>query len=252
MPHTKFALVGAASAENLSKEEARLIDWLHAGYSGDMKFLSRDPHKRCDPRLVLPKCKTVIVAAMRFEDMPVLAKDFAAAATSRNDSSERHCELKRTNLPLYLTREDYHAVMTRELNALVKALREKHPNAEFKCYVDTGPVLEKAWAVRAGLGFIGKNTLFISPKFGSQLALGVVLTTAEVATVKPPVALRNSQNCGECRACIDACPEKALVAPFKLDARRCRSYKFFIEKKIGGCDICQNVCPFNKTTLEDV
>jgi epoxyqueuosine reductase len=208
--------IGIANVDAI--EFNHLKGWLDKGFHGQMGWITRNIERRCDPRLVLPGCKSMIVCAMKHDDI----------------------------------HEDYHKVMMKKLEFVVAAIREEHPETQCKCYVDTGPVLEKAWGVRAGLGFIGKNTLLISPEYGSQMALGVVLTDVEVRSQKPEIRCLTSDFrfpasiCGSCRKCLDACPTGALVAPYILDARKCISYKFFISKEKGGCDICQDVCPFNK------
>lgn len=219
---------GIASAGDPPSELEHLTAWLDRRYNGRMDFLARDPEKRCDVRRTMHGCRTVIVAAMKYDSMP-LGHTYTISAQ---------------NTPKYLLHEDYHIVMMKKLEALIKELKRRHPAARFKCYVDTGPVLEKAWAAKAGLGFIGKNTLLISQEHGSQMALGVVLTDMELrpATCVRPV---KPAGCGSCTRCLDACPTNALVAPYVLDARKCISYKFFIEKKHGGCDVCQEVCPYN-------
>ncbi|PIR16405.1 MAG: hypothetical protein COV46_08495 [Deltaproteobacteria bacterium CG11_big_fil_rev_8_21_14_0_20_49_13] len=231
-----------------------LRDWLDKGYNGQMSFLTRDPARRCDPRKIMPSCKTVIIAATRYNDMP--------------KSVDTHLIPELSVCPRYLQHEDYHVIMMEKLESIVSELKKEHPDAEFKCYVDTGPILEKAWAASAGIGFIGKNTLLISPTHGSQLALGVVLTSVSLQGSEATEAISRTQlnsgdcfarpwrthndnvGCGSCTACIDACPSGALVKPYTLDARKCISYKFFIEKKDGGCDICQNACPYNNLNQE--
>ena len=234
-----FTKIGIAEASLLGTERGYLKQWLCRGYNGQMAFLTRNPERRCDPRAALPECKSVIVAAMKFNEMP-------------HKNNPPH-------LPKYLQYEDYHKVMMERLEAVADTIKREHPEAQCKCYVDTGPVLEKAWGVKAGLGFIGKNTLLISPEHGSQMALGVVLTNAPSLQPSPSPARRlfggrgegeggndNVTRCGTCTACISACPTGALVAPYILDARKCISYKYFIEKVEGGCDVCQDVCPYNR------
>lgn len=239
-------ITGITNADTLNAESNRLHEWLTKGYHGELNFLARSPERRCNPKQIMPECKTVIVAAMRYEEMPTWL-----SLRAKQSNPEHAIEFSgsprpsgaRDNMPLYLQHEDYHKVMMKKLEAIVAEIKHEYPDAKCKCYVDTGPVLEKAWGVKAGLGFIGKNTLLISPLFGSQMALGVVLTSIDCHSCES----RNPElDCGSCTACIDACPTKALVAPYILDARRCISYKFFIGKEKGGCDICQDVCPYNR------
>lgn len=227
--------IGIAEVSSLDTELARLKKSIAQGYHGSMGFLARDIERRCDPGKIMPECKSVIVAAMGYDSMPQLT------------NSQTH-ELK--NLPKYLQHKDYHVVMMEKLQKIVAEIKQDNPDVQYKCYVDTGPILEKAWAVRAGLGFIGKNTLLISPTMGSQMALGIILTSISPPSLTLSLGGGGKKggggHCINCTACIDSCPTGAIVAPYTLDARKCVSYKFFIEKKTGGCDICQDVCPFNK------
>ncbi len=254
-----LSAIGVAPAHDLDDEYARLLDWMSHGYHGNMAWLAKSARKRCDPAHVMAEPKSVIVCAMRYEDMP-----------KKNPPSPPFS--KGGIIPKYLLHEDYHIIMMEKLETVAQAIKAEYPDMRYKCYVDTGPVLEKAWGARAGIGFIGKNTLLISPEHGSQLALGVVVTSvslrlsagclAEGAGGDEAIprkqlnsgdchapfhgARNDSATCGTCTACIDACPTKALISPYILDARKCISYKFFIEKQINGCDVCQDVCPFNK------
>lgn len=251
--------------ESLDASGTHLTNWLSKGFNGQMTFLAREPLRRSDPRKIMPDCKSVVVCAMRYDEMPERVSELRVAGSGAEQIKSSEFGVVGSELGVeYLRHEDYHAVMLRELEQVAREIRSEHRDAECKCYVDTGPVLEKAWGERAGLGFIGKNTLLISPEFGSQMALGVVLTNVEglaslrvnglrvlnPQTHKPAnsqtTKLSTDQRCSNCTACIDACPTKALVAPYTLDARKCISYKFFVEKKEGGCDICQSVCPYNK------
>jgi len=240
-----FTMIGCATATNLDEDYARLLNWLAKGYHGNMAWLAKSAKRRCEPAQIIAEPATVIVCAMRYNEMPVRVQSPAGGMSAPDGSKVK-----------YLQHEDYHIVMMKKLEALVSEIKKDHPNARCKCYVDTGPIMEKAWAVRAGLGFIGKNTLLISPEHGSQMALGVVVADTEVRSQMSDVGFQTSDfrlpaadffrsPCGPCTACIDACPTKALVAPYILDARKCISYRYFIEKKEGGCDICQDICPYN-------
>ncbi len=250
--------IGIAPAHDLGDEYTRLLDWMSHGYHGNMAWLAKSARKRCDPAHVMAEPKSVIVCAMRYEDMPRRSPPLTGGDEGEGASSPppspppRHTAggqaSRGRGQVKYLLHEDYHIIMMQKLEAVASALKAEYPDMRYKCYVDTGPVLEKAWGVRAGLGFIGKNTLLISPEHGSQMALGVVVTNIPLLC-KEGLTLplrRGGNSCNSCTACLDACPTKALVAPYILDARKCISYKFFIEKQQGGCDICQNVCLFNK------
>ena len=263
-------LIGLAKANVLKDESVRLANWLGEGYHGGMLFLAREPAKRCNPQRIMPDCKSVIVLAMGYDEMPlkrvILSPSTSLRVNSANElmhsgylSVASLSQDDRNVLARYLLYKDYHKVMMEKLKAVAAELQQEYPDVQCKCYVDTGPVLEKAWGVRTGLGFIGKNTLLISPELGSQIALGVILCNwnlgwrgwacehlPRAAAQKPRSDRTPNSNCFYCTACIDACPTKALVAPYVLDARKCISYKYFIEKVEGGCDICQDVCPYNK------
>ena len=154
----------------------------------------------------------------------------------------------------YARGEDYHVFMMGKLKDLVDEIHKRQPNAKAKLCVDTSPVLEKALAARAGIGWIGKNSILINEKFGSWFILGEIITDLEIEPDEPSV-----NRCGDCSACIDACPTTALIEPKVLDSRRCISYltlehrgplpeemKTFVSEGQYGCDVCQEVCPFNK------
>jgi epoxyqueuosine reductase len=241
--------IGVAEATRLDNELEHLGSWLKDGLNGQMAFLAKGPQRRCDPREVMPSCKSVIVCLMRYADMPT-RMSFPRKRESHGCTEDPRLRGD-DSVPKYLRHEDYHEIMGEKLEAVAADIRGAFPEAECRCYCDTGPVLEKAWAVKAGLGFIGKNTLFIHPQYGSQLAIGVILCSVDGEKISPSplrerAGVRESHNCGSCSACIKACPTGALVAPCRLDATKCISYKFFIAKKDGGCDICQSACKFNR------
>ncbi len=238
-----FCEVGVARAEPLEKEFARYLAWLERGYHGAMAYLERNLERRADVRAILPGAQSVVVVAYNYY-VPASHDAFA-------QEPHRYGKISR-----YAWGDDYHEVLRPKLEALAATLSELVPGAESRLYIDTGPVLEKAWAVRAGIGWQGKHTNIISRRYGSWLFLGVLITTAEL---EPDVPLQDY--CGTCTACLRACPTGALVEPYVLDARRCISY-WTIEVKpetpipdeiaehmegwIFGCDICQEVCPWNR------
>jgi len=208
--------------------------WLDAGYAGTMAYLERGRAKRLDPRQVLPGARAVIAAALNYYQGPDAA---GPAHASR-----------------YAWGDDYHAVMEPRLHALLDDLAGAAPGVTGRVYVDTGPVLERDLAARAGLGWLGKNTMLLHPALGSWFFIGVVLTTAELAPDAPL-----PDRCGSCTQCLEACPTQAFVAPYVLDARRCVSYLTIehrgpipreLRAPIGtwafGCDVCQAVCPWNR------
>lgn len=211
--------------------------WLEAGHAGEMAYLERSREKRLDPRNVLPGARSVIVVAQYYYQ-----GNLPEAESWRPVSR-------------YAWGRDYHTVMTPKLETLLCYLQEvAGPETRGKVYVDTGPVLERDLAARAGLGWIGKNTMLLHPSLGSWFFLGVILTTAELSRDTPM-----ADHCGSCAACLDACPTEAFTEPYFLDARRCISY-LTIELKgaipedlrpqmgewIFGCDVCQEVCPWNR------
>jgi epoxyqueuosine reductase len=232
-------------------ELAHLGDWLDRGYAGEMNYL-RDP-RRADPRLALDGAQSVIVVALNYNS-PYPAPPSSDEATGGPDESPRGW------ISRYAWGDDYHEVLRGKLNTLVAALREHFPESfEARAYVDTGPVIERVAAKYAGLGWLGKNTCLINQQLGSWLFLGVILTTLPLEPSlahpqSPPADL-----CGTCTRCLDACPTQAFPEPYVLDARRCISYltielresipvelRHGVGSAVIGCDICQDVCPWNR------
>jgi epoxyqueuosine reductase len=210
--------------------------WLEAGYAGTMGYLERRLEERLDPARVLPGAHSVVCVALNY---------YQGEAT---DPSWRP-------VARYAWGRDYHDVIAPRLARLAELLRDA-AGARSRGYVDTGPVLERDLAARAGLGWIGKNTMLLHPRLGSWFFIGVLLTTADLAHDEPL-----ADRCGTCRACLDACPTGAFVAPYVLDARRCISYLTIehrgdIDASLRpgmagwqfGCDVCQDVCPWNRKT----
>ena len=237
-----FSSAGVAPAHSLDQDEKALEDWLAAGKHGGMSYMAREPHRRSHPQVILPEARSLLVLAMNYKP----------SVSPQAISSKRSGRISR-----YAWGEDYHALIEDRLAHLETTIREVG-GKEVVCrsYVDHGPVLEKAMARQAGIGFIGKNTLLITEKAGSWVFLAVILTSLELEPDQP-----RSSDCGSCSLCLDACPTGALTAPFQLDARRCISY-LTIENKgeipgefksqmnhwLFGCDICQEVCPYNEHT----
>jgi epoxyqueuosine reductase len=199
-----------------------------------MAYLSRRFDERVDPRAYLPGARSVICVAMNYY---------------RGDPGPA----KGARIARYAWGEDYHDVVKERLHALADWLRQQMPGIETRACVDTAPVMEKELAARAGVGWLGKNTCVINPGIGSWLVLGEIITTLDLPPDEPAV-----DRCGSCRRCVDACPTGAIVAPYQLDASRCISYltierrepipREFHDKLQGwlvGCDICQEVCPWN-------
>jgi epoxyqueuosine reductase len=218
---------------------SRLSEWLRRSCHGTMAWMARAPEKRADPRLVLPGCRSIISVGINY------------LTDHRPDERPGHGRIAR-----YAWGRDYHKVLGNRLKQLEQHLHTLAPEAETLVYVDTGPVMEKAWAERAGLGWIGKHSNLVSAEHGSWLLLGEILTTLELEPDESAADL-----CGSCTLCIQACPTKAIVEPYVVDATRCISYLTIelrgdqavipdelqprMGNKIFGCDDCLDVCPFN-------
>ena len=225
------ALPGSADARFLS-------EWLDRGYAGEMDYLKGErAAKRREPQLVLPEAKSAICAALVYQSDAPLS---TAPAEPGSGWISR-----------YAWGSDYHDVLRRRLEDLLARLRKQVTQPfEARVYVDTGPVLERALARQTPLGWLGKNTCLLSERLGSWFFLGEILTTLEIPP-DPPAADR----CGTCTRCLDACPTQAFVAPRVLDSTRCISYWTIehkgeiagdIDRHVFGCDICQDVCPWNR------
>jgi epoxyqueuosine reductase len=248
-----FDLCGVARAEEFPELDRRQ-EWLARGYAGEMRYLENP--RRASPTAAMPGARSVIVCALNYHAAQPLSTEAAASA-----------EKNRGWISRYAWGEDYHRILLEKLEALIAELRERaheisHDGAaadfEARAYVDTGPVVERVAATHAGLGWLAKNTCLINPELGSWLFLGVILTTLDLAPSLGPAETPTPDLCGNCRLCIDACPTAALVEPYVLDARLCISYLTIelrgpiptelrapIGRNVFGCDICQDVCPWN-------
>lgn len=230
-----FDACGVAAAAPLERDGAALAAWLSGNKQAGMAWMARDPARRADPAALLPGCRHVIALALNYgpEGEP------PAGGPGR--------------VALYARGRDYHKVLGGMLKELAAWLGEAS-GAASRTFVDTGPVLERAWAERAGIGWIGKNANLLTRSLGSWLLLGEVLTCAELVDDEGP----HAEFCGSCTACLTACPTQAIEAPGVVDANRCISY-WTIEHRgpipeerregladwIFGCDVCQTVCPWN-------
>lgn len=232
-----FAQIAIIPTSSLSDEKERLENWLNRGMHGEMTYMARNIEKRLDPRLLFENAKSLIVVLQNYfpkenqsnPDAPVLSK--------------------------YAYGTDYHFVMKDKLKQLLEFIQTEIQECNGRPFVDSAPVLERAWARKAGLGWIGKNSNLISVEHGSfffigELIIDVELPYEQVKTVR--------DHCGNCTKCIDACPTRAIVADRVVDARKCISYQTIelkgdldenlkgkFENRVFGCDICQDVCPWN-------
>lgn len=254
-----FDLVGISNAAKPIGGD-HLNDWLRRGYHAGMDWIDRTFVKRINPDKVLPGAKTIISVALNYYTGNALNMN-NGTRNPNNDTASINSISGR--ISIYALGDDYHKIMKSRLKKLAAFLSLQVTGCKVKFYVDTGPVLEKAWAQNGGMGWIGKHTNLISRTFGSWIFLGEILTDVELCYDKP-----HKNFCGSCRECIKACPTKAIVEPYTLDSSKCVSYltiehageiPFELGKKIGkwiyGCDICQEVCPWNrfaKATRESV
>jgi epoxyqueuosine reductase len=230
-------MIGIAPAARLTDEGKRLHEWLNLGYHGTMAWMQKDPEKRVDVRQIVPDAKSVISVALNYFD------------PAKHSQSSDEGKISR-----YAWGDDYHVIMTPRIQSLVECIKAEVPGVQSAAYVDTGPVMDKAWAIRAGIGWLGKHTNVITKEYGSWVFLGEILVDVELE-YNDPVA----DFCGSCTACIEACPTEAIVQPYVLDSTKCISY-LTIENRgeipeelkpklanwVYGCDICQDVCPWNR------
>ena len=243
-----FDLCGVVRAE-IFPELENTGEWLARGYAGEMQYL-HDP-RRSDPQAAMPGIRSAIVCLLNYNTGHPLSTD---AMRPERDGDPRAWVSR------YAWGDDYHEVLKERLNALIALLRKRfHESFEVRSYVDTGPVQERVLAKYAGLGWLGKNTLLLNQTLGSYFFLGVILTTLELEPTLGAAELPPPDLCGSCRQCLDACPTQAFAEPYVLDARKCISYltielrgsipKEFREamgSHVFGCDICQDVCPWNR------
>jgi epoxyqueuosine reductase len=232
-----FDLCGVARAGRLERDAEALAAWLRRDYHASMAWMARHAETRADPERLLPGCRSVVVAAANYWPGP----------------EEEAALPGRARVALYARGRDYHKVLGRRLRELAAWLAETTGETA-RAFVDTGPILERAWAERAGIGWVGKNANLISRHYGSWLLLGEILTTAEIEPDPGP----HDDFCGSCTACLEACPTGAIVEAGVVDSRRCISF-WTIEHRgaipedrhrgigdwIFGCDECQTVCPWN-------
>ncbi len=239
VPLPSTATSGQAAGPSSQRLRDRLQEWLQRGFQASMNWMTRDPERRADPALVLPGCRSIISVGMNYY------------TEQRADERPGNGRIAR-----YAWGLDYHKILGDRVTQLSERITTLAPEGRHRAYVDTGPVMEKAWAQQAGLGWIGKHSNLVSPEFGSWLLLGEILTTLELDPDEAGTDL-----CGSCTLCIQACPTGAITEPYVVDAGRCISYLTIelrgsdpplpeelrrgIGNRIFGCDDCLDICPYN-------
>jgi epoxyqueuosine reductase len=231
-----FLSCGIAKAGFLSEEAPKLEQWLQEGRHGKMTYMENHFDKRLDPTLLVPGAKSVVSLLLNYH------------------SEEKQSDPEAPKISTYAYGQDYHTVIKEKLTQLMLYLREEIGEIEGRVFVDSAPVMDKAWASRAGLGWVGKNTNLISKQVGSFFFIAELIIDLDLE-YDLPVA----DHCGSCTACINSCPTEALIAPYQIDGSKCISYatielkesipETFKDKMEGwafGCDICQTVCPWNR------
>ena len=234
-----FHKVGVVRAEALLEERARLEEWLARGYQGEMAWMAREVERRTDPSLFLAGARSVVVVAMNYYTPHEHTAEPGTGKVSR-----------------YAWGDDYHDVLGERLRALLEWVKEQAPGTSGKVCVDAQPTMDKAWAVRAGLGWIGKHTNLITRDYGSWVFLGEIILDIELEY--DPA--REEDHCGTCTLCIESCPTSAITEPYVVDSNRCLSYATIelrapelpgeirnsMDGWLYGCDVCQDVCPWNR------
>jgi epoxyqueuosine reductase len=263
-----FLACGFARAEKLNETESQLIDWLEKGFHGKMAYMENHFQKRLNPSLLVEGAKTVICFAYNYFPLKTSTQIESTTIDFRKSSdTSTAVETSTPKIAKYAWGDDYHHVIKEKLFTLVGEIQSQIPDFEGRAFVDSAPVMERQWAERAGLGWIGKNSLLLRKGVGSFFFLAEIICNLELEPDQP-----QTDHCGECTACIDACPTQAIVQPQVIDSNRCISY-LTIEDKTWpndndsiqntnatrvvdpaintgqwayGCDICQDVCPWNR------
>lgn len=258
-----FEKIGIVRADPLNEESARLTQWLSRGYHGEMKWMARDPQQRTDPRRIFPQTRSVVVVALNYytpHQHEVSGRVRTASSSDRIERTPLVGETPTGKVSRYAWGNDYHDIVSDKLRSLLDWIKQQWPEAEGRVCVDIQPTMDKAWAIRAGLGWMGKHTNIINEQHGSWIFIGELLLNLELNYDEIQVA----DQCGSCTLCIDACPTGAIVEPYVLDSNRCISHATIesrepeiaaevatnLEGWLYGCDICQDVCPWNQMTLE--
>ncbi|HQK36422.1 MAG TPA: tRNA epoxyqueuosine(34) reductase QueG [Bacteroidales bacterium] len=235
-----FSACGIARTGPLTQEKVQLLEWLRQGMHAGMDWMERNTDVRTNPDLLLPGAKSLILVLLNYYPRRIQGNDRSPVISK------------------YAYGKDYHKIIKKMLKQFVAELNQWNPAARTKIFVDSAPVMERAWAVRAGLGWQGKNSLLIHKQLGSFVFIGGIVTNLELEPDRP----FEWNLCGTCTRCMDACPTKAIVQPGVIDARRCISYltiehkgdipvefRPFLKGRVFGCDICQDVCPWNRRAI---
>lgn len=231
-----FDLCGITQCRHLAQNEVLFRDWLAHGYQSSLDYMERNTEKRFDPRLLVENSRTAVICAVAY----------------KNPVGDGYPETHRAKIASYACMRDYHLTLRRMVEQLLTALRQVYPNLTGRAFTDTAPLAEKQLAVEAGLGWIGRQSLLVTPQFGSYVLLGEVLLTDEADAYDSPF---EGSRCGRCRNCIESCPTGAIVAPKIINTAHCIACHT-IEKEplrhidlhgwIFGCERCQSCCPYNR------
>lgn len=234
-----FHKVGIVQAGRLDEESERLAEWLSRGFHGDMQWMARDPERRVDPRTLHSDARSVVVVAINYYTPHQHPQDPSRGKVSR-----------------YAWGDDYHEIVVSKLRSLLDWIKGEWPEADGKVCVDIQPMMDKAWAVRAGLGWIGKHSNLITQEYGSWVFVGELILNLDLQYDTDRV----EDHCGTCTLCIDICPTGAIAEPYVVDSNKCISYAT-IELRapempthvsenmngwLYGCDDCQDICPWNR------
>ena len=231
-----FLSCGISKADFLEDEAPRLEQWLSQGHNGSMYYMERNFDKRLDPRILVPGAKSIVSLLLNYH------------------TDQKQIDPEAPKISSYAYGVDYHSVIKNKLKKMMKIIHREIGEVNGRVFVDSAPVMDKAWAAKSGLGWVGKNTNLISKKVGSFFFIAELILDLELE-YDLPVA----DHCGSCTACIDACPTEALIKPYQIDGSKCISY-LTIELKESipsefqgkmdnwafGCDVCQTVCPWNR------
>ena len=236
-----FISCGISKADFLEEEAPRLEQWLNKNHQGEMSYMNNHFDKRLDPRILVPGAKSVVSLLLNYYT---------------NETQE---DPKAPKISKYAFGRDYHSVIKDKLKAFMKYIHSEIGEVDGRVFVDSAPVMDKAWAKKSGLGWIGKNTNLISKKTGSFFFIAELIIDLELEYDHP-----TTDHCGSCTACIDACPTEALIAPYKIDGSKCISYltielkdqipsefKGKMDNWVFGCDACQTVCPWNRFSKQN-